>query len=84
MDLSRFLVPSRGSYFAVFEPGVAQAFAQRLAGTELPEPELVAFANDFSGTDEADAGKPLLGVSRSLVEALRQVKPGSLGLLHVG
>jgi hypothetical protein len=82
--LAEFLSTSRGSYFAVFEPDVAQAFAQRLADTELPEPELAAFANDFSGTDESDAGKPLLGVSRSLVEALRQVKAGSLGLLHVG
>jgi hypothetical protein len=82
--LAEFLTESRASYFAVFEPGVAQAFAQRLASANLSEPELATFANEFSGTDEADAGKPLLGAAESLAAALAQVRVGSLGLLHVG
>jgi hypothetical protein len=82
--LADFLSQSRGSYFLVFEPEVAQAFSQRLASANLPEPELAKFANEFSGTDEADAGKPLLAASASLAAALAQVKKGSIGLLHVG
>jgi hypothetical protein len=82
--LADFLSKSRRSYFAVFEPDVAQTFAQQLTGANLSEPELAKFANGFSETDEADAGKPLLVAARSLSAALAQVKPGSFGLLHVG
>ena len=81
--LAEFLSKSRGSYFAVFELEAAQAFSQRLANANLSEPELAKFANEFSETDEADAGKPLHGAARSLAAGLAQVKAGSLGLLHV-
>jgi hypothetical protein len=82
--LAGFLSKSRRSYFAVFEPDVAQTFAQQLTGANLSEPELAKFANEFSETDEADAGKPLLGAAHSLAAALAQVKSGNFGLLHVG
>jgi hypothetical protein len=82
--LADFLSKSRRSYFAVFEPQEAETFCQRLASANLSEPELAKFANEFSETDEANAGKPLLGAAQSLVAALAQVKPGSFGLLHVG
>jgi hypothetical protein len=82
--LAEFLSKSRGSYFAVFAPEVAQAFSQRLANANLSEPELAKFEKEFFEADEAEAGKPLLGAARSLAAALAQVKPGSLGLLHVG
>ena len=82
--LAEFLSKSRGSYFTVFEPEVAQAFSQRLANANLSEPELAKFANEFSETDDADAGKPLLGAAESLATALAQVKADSFGLLHVG
>jgi hypothetical protein len=82
--LADFLSKSRGSYFAVFDPEVAQAFSQRLPSANLSDSELAKFANEFSETDEADAGEPLLGAAKSLAMALAQVKTGSFGLLHVG
>lgn len=82
--LADFLSKSRCSYFAVFESDEAQTFAHQLTGANLSEPELTQFANEFSETVEAEAGKPLLGAAHSLAAALAQVKPGSFGLLNVG
>jgi hypothetical protein len=82
--LAQFLSKARSSYFAVFEPDEARAFVEKLSATELKESELAAFANDFSGTNDADAGKSLLGAAESLRAALARVREGTLGLLHVG
>jgi hypothetical protein len=82
--LARILSNARRSYFAVFDSDVAGAFASKLATVSLSEKELAAFANHFSGTDDADAGKSLLGAAQSLQAGLAQVLRGSIGLLHVG
>jgi hypothetical protein len=82
--LAEFLSKARRSYFAVFDSDVAGAFASKLETAILSEVELAAFANHFSGTDDADAGKSLLGAAQSLKAALAQVRHGSIGLLHVG
>ncbi len=82
--LAEFLSKALRSYYAVFDSDAAGAFASKLATASLSEAELAAFANHFSETDDADSGKPLLGAAHSLQAALAQVRPGSIGLLHVG
>ena len=66
--LAQFLSKARGSYFAVFEPDEARALVEKLSATELKESELAAFANEFFGTDDADAGKSLLSGDAEIVE----------------
>ena len=82
-QLAEFLSKARCSYFAVFDSDVAGAFASKLEFAILSEAELAAFANHFSGTDDADAGKSLLGTAQSLKVALTRVHHDSIGLLHV-
>jgi hypothetical protein len=68
----------------VFESESARTLSEGLATAKLSEQDLSRFANEFSGADDADAGKSLLGAAQSLAAGLGQIKPGSLGLLHVG
>ena len=82
--LAQFLSEARESYFAVFEAEAAGAFVEKLSTANLVEAELAEFANDFSATNDADAGKPLVGAAQSIQAALAQVRPGSIGLLNVG
>ena len=71
-------------YCAVVEPDDAAALAAQLAQTTLAEAELRDFANDFSGTNERDAGKGLLDAAHAFAAALAQVPPGHVGVLGVG
>jgi hypothetical protein len=82
--LAQFLSDARSSYFAVFEPTVASAFSVKLSSANLTESELASFANEFSGGDDPNAGKLLLTAAQSLQSARQQVRPGTIGLLHVG
>lgn len=71
-------------YCAVFEPDEAARMAARIARTPLDEIELRAYANDFSATDDRDAGKALLDGARALAAALGCVRTDCVGLLRVG
>ncbi len=82
--LAQFLSGARSSYFAIFEPTVASEFSVKLSSANLAEPELTSFAHEFSGGDDPHAGKLLLTAAQALQAALEQVRPGTIGLLHVG
>ncbi|HJU39078.1 MAG TPA: hypothetical protein VJ724_05855 [Tahibacter sp.] len=77
-------VLSADGYCAVVEPGEAAALAAKFDETPLDEAELRDFANDFSGTNERDAGKGLLDAARAFAAALARIPAGHVGVLGVG
>jgi hypothetical protein len=82
--LAEFLSRERSSYFAAIVADRAIGLVEKLDALGATESELRTFANEFSESDDPDAGAAMLAVQRSLRDALPRIRPGTLGLLHVG
>jgi hypothetical protein len=82
--LAQRLSEARESYFGAFDSNQASEFINVLSNEALTEPALSEFAIEFSGIDAQGVGESLLEAATCLRGALKQVKPGTIGLLHIG
>lgn len=83
-DLSSHLSKERKSTCFIFTPGHKSAYLARLSPESYSEADLRDYCNEFNGSSEAEAGKPMLDGIRAIHESLRQLDDESVVLLHIG
>jgi hypothetical protein len=83
-DLSSHLSRARKSTCFIFTPAHKRAYLDRLSPASYSEAELRDYCNEFNGSSEAEAGKPMLDGIRAIHDSLRQLDDDSVVLLHIG
>lgn len=83
-DLSSQLSKERKSTCFLFTPAHKQAYLPQLSPDSYSEAELRDYYNEFNGSSEAEAGKPMLDGIRAIHDSLRQLDEDSVILLHIG
>ncbi|MBV9269602.1 MAG: hypothetical protein JO165_00805 [Candidatus Eremiobacteraeota bacterium] len=84
-ELASFLTKARESYFLTFTVAQAEKWAQKLRTIAPDDENVTKFVTGFSHEDERDT---MIQAVRSAITvfppALNAVRPGTIGLLHVG
>ena len=83
-DLSSHLSRERKSTCFIFTSGHKSAYLAQLSPESYSEAELRDYCNEFNGSSDDDAGKPMIDGIRAIHESLRQLDDGSVVLLHIG
>jgi len=82
-ELSTFLSKSRGATYFIFTSAHKQAFLAKLDG-EFSEQALCAYYNEFNGSAETEAGKPMLDGIRAARQSLSALDDSSVILFSIG
>jgi hypothetical protein len=83
-ELSSHLSEERKSTCFIFTPAHKRAYLAQLSPESYSEAELRDYCNEFNGSSEDDAGKPMLDGIRAIHDSLRQLDDDSVILLHIG
>jgi hypothetical protein len=83
-DLSSHLSQQRKNTCFIFTPEHKRAYLTLLSPGSYSEAELRDYCNEFTGSSEAEAGKPMLDGIRAIHDSLRQLDDESVILLHIG
>jgi hypothetical protein len=83
-ELSSHLSKAQQSTCFILTPAHQQAYLARLSPELYAEAELRDYANEFNGSSEAGAGKPMLDGIRAIRDSLRQLDDDSVILIHIG
>ena len=82
-ELGTFLTKSRGATHFNFTHAHKQAFLAKLNG-EFSEQALRDYYNEFNGTKEAEAGKPMLDGIQALRQSLGALDDNSVIVFSIG
>ena len=82
-DLSTFLTKSRGAAHFILTDAHRQSYLAELEGA-LSEEVLCDYYNEFNGSAETEAGKPMLDGVRAFQQALSQVDDNSVIIFSIG
>ena len=82
-ELSTFLSKSRGATHFIFTNAHKQAFLAKLDG-EFSEQVLCAYYNEFNGSAETEAGKPMLDGIRAARQSLSALDDSLVILFSIG
>jgi hypothetical protein len=82
-ELSTFLSKSRGATCLIFTDAHKRACLPKLGG-EFSEQALRDYYNDFNGSAEPDAGKPMLDGVRAFRQSVSTLDEGSVVVFTIG
>jgi hypothetical protein len=83
-DYSSHISKERESTCFIFTPAHKRAYLAQLSPESYSEPDLRDYCNEFNGSSEVDAGKPMLDGIRAIHDSLRLLDDESVILLHIG
>lgn len=83
-ELASHLSTERKSTCFIFTPAHKSAYLAQLSPESYFEVELRDYCNEFNGSSEDDAGKPMLDGIRAIHESLSHLDDDSVILLHIG
>jgi len=81
-ELGTFLSKTRSATHFVFTNGHKDAFLTRLGG-EFSEEALCAYYNEFNGTHETEAGKPMLDGIQAMRQSLSALDENSVIIFSI-
>ncbi len=83
-ELSSHLSKERKSTCFIFTSAHKRAYLSQLSPDSYSEAELRDYCNEFNGSSEAEAGKPMRDGIRAIHDSLHQLDDDSVILLHIG